>query len=77
MKNTSEMIGKVIEVKTVDSDYNTIATLVAIEDLGILLESKEEYSDDDTEGEETVTWYIPFRNIARIQYSPHENYNEI
>ena len=76
MKNTSEMIGKVIEVKTVN-DTDTIATLIAIEDLGILLESKEEYSDDDTEGEETVTWYIPFRNIARIQYSPHENYNEI
>ena len=76
MKNTSEMIGKVIEVKTVN-DTDTIATLVAIEDLGILLESKEEYSNDDTEGEETVTWYIPFRNIARIQYSPHENYDDI
>ena len=75
MKNTSEMIGKVIEVKTVN-DTDTIATLVAIEDLGILLESKEEYSNDDTEGEETVTWYIPFRNIARIQYSPHGTYDE-
>ena len=75
MKNTSEMIGKVIEVKTVN-DTDTIATLIAIEDLGILLESKEEYSNDDIEGEETVTWYIPFRNIARIQYSPHENYDE-
>ena len=77
MQNTSEFIGKEIEVKTVDGDNDTTATLIAIEDLGILLESQEDYEDDDgNEGTETVTWYIPFRNIARIQYSPHRSYNQ-